>query len=93
MRSPRHQGTGGRSINAPRRVPSRDSVPVPYPSQIAVFCDHCGTVTEHDYVVHDQMTREERLGVARTHLADNEGWSCTPEGDFCPACKLGDEAS
>lgn len=58
-----------------------------YPSSIVVFCDGCGVEVEHDYVVHDLMTREERLGVARAHLVANEGWSCGPEGDFCPRCR------
>lgn len=58
-----------------------------FPLSIVVFCDRCGIEAEHDYVVHDLMTREERLGVARTHLTRNEGWSCTAEGDFCPVHK------
>lgn len=58
--------------------------PTAYPALIAVFCDRCGAEAEHDYVVHDQMTRSERLGVARSHLARNEDWSCTAAGDFCP---------
>lgn len=59
---------------------------VVFPDQIVVFCDRCGTEAAHDYVVHDLMTREERLGVARAHLSADEGWSCTAYGDFCPAC-------
>ena len=55
-----------------------------FPLQIAVFCDRCGTEVRHDYLVHDLMTREQRLAVAREHLARNEGWSCTAAGDFCP---------
>jgi hypothetical protein len=57
-----------------------------FPIQIAVFCDVCGTEVVHDYVVHDLMTRDQRLGVARTHLTRNEGWSCTLAGDLCPGC-------
>jgi hypothetical protein len=63
------------------------AVPETFPTSIAVFCDRCGIEVEHDYVVHDQMTRDGRLGVARSHLARNEGWSCTAAGDFCPACQ------
>jgi hypothetical protein len=55
--------------------------------QIAVFCDRCGTETAHDYLVHDRMTRAERLAVARNHMAAYEGWSCGPDGDFCPECR------
>jgi len=57
-----------------------------FPIQIAVFCDRCGIDVRHDYVVHDLMTREQRLGVARSHLSRNEGWSCGTDGDFCPRC-------
>lgn len=66
-----------------------ETKPTPYPSQIVVCCDTCGREVEHDYVVHDLMTRGERLAVARAHLASNERWSCTPDGDFCPDCKEG----
>ena len=55
-----------------------------FPLEIAVFCDCCGIEVRHDYVVHDLMTREQRLAVAREHMTRNEGWSCTTEGDFCP---------
>lgn len=61
-----------------------------YPSQISVYCDDCGITVTHDYVVHTDMTRDQRLDVARTHLTDNEGWDCGAAGDLCPACK-GDE--
>jgi len=61
--------------------------PTTFPIRIVVFCDACGTETGHDYVVHDLMTREQRLSVAREYLTRNEGWSCTAEGDFCPGCK------
>jgi hypothetical protein len=67
--------------------------PTPYPAQIGVFCDTCGVEIVHDYVVHDQMTQEQRFAVAREHLTRNEGWSCGPDGDFCsrhkPAPKEG----
>ncbi len=57
-----------------------------YPSQITVFCDHCGTEWTGDYLVTDLMTRDERLAVARQHLVTNEGWEHTNDGDdFCPA--------
>ncbi|MFE0877294.1 hypothetical protein ACFW4X_20965 [Streptomyces smyrnaeus] len=72
--------------------------PIPYPATeqptgqkfpcgIAVFCDQCGTTHRGDYIVTDQMTRGDRLEVARDHLRRNEGWSCTADGDFCPGCK------
>ncbi len=60
-----------------------------FPLQIAVFCDQCGVEVRHDYVVHDLMTREQRLAVAREHMSRNEGWSCTTEGDYCPDHKPG----
>ncbi|MEU3976863.1 hypothetical protein [Streptomyces bacillaris] len=57
-----------------------------YPSQITVFCDHCGVEATRDYMVSVDMTRAERLGVARKHLVDNEGWQHDEEigDDFCP---------
>jgi hypothetical protein len=56
-----------------------------YPTQITVFCDHCGTERTGDYIVSDLMTRDERLAVARKHLVDTEGWEHTTDGDdFCP---------
>lgn len=57
-----------------------------YPDSIGVFCDACRTEVVHDYVVSDDMTREQRLAVARHHLTRNQGWACTGAGDFCPAC-------
>lgn len=66
---------------------SRPGPPTTFPLSIVVFCDRCGTQVGHDYVVHDLMAREERLGVARMWLSRNEGWSSTPAGDFCPACQ------
>ena len=71
------------------------ATPVPpgteaYPAQIGVYCDDCGITELHDYVVHTGMTKEQRLGVARRHLTDNEGWDCGAAGDLCPDCK-GDE--
>jgi hypothetical protein len=59
----------------------------PYlPSQIGVFCDRCGSAVEGDYMVHEGMTKGERLGVARSHLASSAGWICDERGDFCPMC-------
>lgn len=60
-----------------------------FPVCIVVFCDECGVEARRDYLVHDLMTREQRLGVARHHMNRNEGWSCTPDGDFCQDCKPG----
>lgn len=57
-----------------------------YPSKITVFCDHCGLKNTGQYMVSEDMTGEERLAVARQHLAQNEGWEHTDDGDdFCPA--------
>ncbi|MBK3555680.1 hypothetical protein JHN55_03785 [Streptomyces sp. MBT56] len=56
-----------------------------YPSQITVFCDHCGVEATGDYMVSEHMTRAERLAVARKHLVDTAGWESTDDGDdFCP---------
>lgn len=63
-----------------------------YPAQIGVFCDRCGTTVEHDYLVSDDMDQQERFEVARAHLREHEDWSCTADGDFCPACKGGEGA-
>jgi hypothetical protein len=64
-------------------TPQAPEPPTAFPLSIVVFCDRCGVEVEHDYLVHDLMTREQRLAVAREHLSRNEGWSCTPAGDFC----------
>lgn len=57
-----------------------------YPSQITVFCDHCGATNTGEYMVSTEMTSRERLAVARQHLVQNEGWEHTDDGDdFCPA--------
>ena len=57
-----------------------------FPTQITVFCDHCGTERTADYMVHEDMTKAERLAVARKHLVEHEGWESTDDGDdFCPA--------
>ncbi|MFF7949092.1 hypothetical protein [Streptomyces griseorubiginosus] len=58
-----------------------------YPTQITVFCDRldCGAEFTGDYMVHEDMTSEERLAVARQHLVQNKGWQHTADGDdFCP---------
>ena len=57
-----------------------------FPTQITVFCDHCGVERTADYMVHEDMTKTERLAVARKHLVEHEGWEHTDDGDdFCPA--------
>lgn len=57
-----------------------------YPSQITVFCDHCGVERTGDYMVSAEMSSTERLAVARKHLVANEGWEHNEYGDdFCPA--------
>ncbi|MER5882685.1 hypothetical protein ABT160_02535 [Streptomyces sp. NPDC001941] len=58
-----------------------------YPDRIGVFCDHCGVVEADDYVVHEGMTRAQRLQVARDHLVAAKGWRSDDGGDFCPSCK------
>ncbi|WP_069769745.1 hypothetical protein [Streptomyces sp. LUP30] len=56
-----------------------------YPSQITVFCDHCGVENTGEYMVSAEMRSRERLAVARQHLVNNEGWEHTDDGDdFCP---------
>lgn len=56
-----------------------------YPVQVTVFCDHCGVENTGDYMVHEVMTKADRLTVARRHLVANEGWEHTADGDdFCP---------
>jgi len=56
-----------------------------YPTQITVFCDHCGAQSTGDYMVHEDMTKTERLAVARKHLVEHGGWEHTDDGDdFCP---------
>ncbi|MET9138864.1 hypothetical protein [Streptomyces parvulus] len=58
-----------------------------YPTRITVYCDRydCGVENTGEYLVHEGMSSEERLAVARKHLVDNEGWEHTADGDdFCP---------
>lgn len=65
----------------------RDMEDPRYPSRITVYCDRygCDTRFTGEFMVSTTMTSEERLGVARQHLVDNEGWEHTGEGDdFCP---------
>ena len=50
-----------------------------YPSRITVFCDHCGVKHTGEYMVSEDMTRDERLAVARNHLVQNEGWEHTSD--------------
>jgi hypothetical protein len=54
-----------------------------YPSRIGVFCDSCFTAESNDYMVSDDMDRDERLEVARAHMR-TRGWQCDATGDFCP---------
>lgn len=58
----------------------------PYPCQIGVYCDDCGTIIKLDIVVNDRMSKPERLEAARAHLRE-DGWTCDADGDFCPACQ------
>lgn len=58
-----------------------------YPTRITVYCDRYGCGAEHigEYMVSTEMDSEERLAVARQHLAQHEGWKHTTEGDdLCP---------
>ncbi|NUS26093.1 MAG: hypothetical protein HOV92_17980 [Streptomyces sp.] len=57
-----------------------------YPTQITVFCDHCGTEDTGEYMVSEGMTSRERLAVARDHLVKNKGWQHDADtgDDFCP---------
>jgi hypothetical protein len=57
-----------------------------YPSQIGVYCDDCGTTVKADYLVSTDMTKAERLEVARKHLRA-QGWRCDEFGDVCPTCE------
>lgn len=63
--------------------------PEAFPCRIAVFCDECRVTVSHDYLVHDAMTKAQRLQVARNHLVANEGWTCTPAEDVCRQCAAG----
>ena len=57
-----------------------------FPVRITVFCDHCGVENTGEYMVHEVMTKADRLTVARRHLVQNEGWQHDAEygDDFCP---------
>lgn len=57
----------------------------PYPAQVTIFCDDCGTEHTADYLVAAGSHREQRFEIARTHLR-TVGWSCDEDGDLCPAC-------
>jgi hypothetical protein len=56
-----------------------------YPTQITVFCDHCGTEATGTYMVSTEMSPTERLAVAREYLVQSQGWEHDEFGDdFCP---------
>jgi len=57
-----------------------------FPCQICVYCDDCCTTVSGDYMVHEDMSKPERLSVARTHLTADKGWRCDDSEDFCPEC-------
>ncbi|MER8083807.1 hypothetical protein ABTZ57_01260 [Streptomyces sp. NPDC094048] len=83
-----HRGTR-ENCSGPDCGPTEDDTPTgqKYPCGIVVYCDRCGEEHRGDYIVTDDMTSEERLAVARTHLNDNEEWSCGGLlGDLCPDC-------
>lgn len=60
-----------------------------FPTQITVFCDECGKRVTGDYVINEEMSKPERLEVARAHLR-REDWQCDKTGDYCPDCKAAD---
>jgi hypothetical protein len=62
----------------------------PYPSHLGVFCDECEIVVEGDFIVHEGMTKAERLGVVRTYAVGTFGWLCQDGEDLCANCR--DEA-
>lgn len=64
----------------------RDPECTAFPCQITVFCDECGEESTGDYLVDEKMTKGQRLRVARTYLADKEGWRCEAGEDLCPSC-------
>ncbi|ACU71925.1 hypothetical protein Caci_3016 [Catenulispora acidiphila DSM 44928] len=70
--------------NAPR-LADLDDDSTPYPTQLCIFCDECGTENTADYLVAAESTKSEQFEVARTHLR-TVGWFCTPAGDYCPDC-------
>jgi len=77
--------TGGISLgHVEARDPGDQPIGQKYPCGITVFCDDCGFEVRGDYIVSDLMTSTERLAVARTWLAENQGWECGEAGDFCP---------
>lgn len=65
----------------------------PYPAQVTIFCDGCGTEHTADYLVAADSTQDERFDSARTHLRTNEGWACDEAGDLCPRCSAAEPVS
>jgi len=59
----------------------------PYPSHLGVFCDECEIVIEGDFIVHDGMSKDERLGVVRAHAVSEFGWLCEDGDDLCANCR------
>lgn len=56
-----------------------------YPSLIGVYCDHCATTVEADYIVSTQDDQATKFGYARAHLR-TLGWVCDAWVDLCPHC-------
>lgn len=52
-------------------------------TEVVVFCDECGAEFRGDFI---GETRADRLAAARAYMADQHGWSITPEADLCAAC-------
>ncbi len=67
-----------------------DTTEEQYPAAIGVYCDRCGTEERNDFIVTDSTTREQRFEIARAHLRETAGWSCTEAGDLCPNCRTAD---
>lgn len=62
-------------------------IPATYTVPLSVTCGSCTTTDRREYTVPADLTTAERTEfVARVHLR-REGWSCTPDGDYCPACQ------
>lgn len=58
-----------------------------YPSHLGVFCDECEIVVEGDFIVHEGMSKDERLGVVRAWAVSEFGWLCKDGEDLCGNCR------
>lgn len=55
-----------------------------YPTQVGIFCNTCFVTESHEFMVSNDMSRDERAETARAHMRTT-GWECSERGDFCPA--------